>query len=83
MGFSKKELIGKGAHYFKDKKVKMMYATSDGNFFHESSKNYADAHAKSNKGMEVFEITAKDCGSKSSKSPDKDSEKDSGKGKTK
>ena len=36
-----------------------MYATTDGNFFHEENKQYADSHAKSNK-LEVVTITVDD-----------------------
>lgn len=54
--FTKAELIEKGRHYFEDKNIKVMLATTDGNFFYEASKNYADSHAKTKK-IEVVTIT--------------------------
>lgn len=54
--FTKAELIEKGRHYFEDKNISIMLATTDGNFFYEASKNYADSHAKTNK-IEVVTIT--------------------------
>jgi len=57
--FTKAQLIERGRHYFDSKDVNKMYATSDGNFFHESSKNYADSHAKGLK-TQVIEITRGD-----------------------
>lgn len=56
---TKTQLIEKAGHYFKDEKVKLMYATPDGNFFYENCKNYADSHAKTKK-IEVFVITRAD-----------------------
>ncbi len=57
--FNKAQLAERGRHYFDDPKISKMYATTDGNFFHESSKNYADSHAKSLK-TQVIEITRDD-----------------------
>lgn len=54
--YTKAELIEKGRHYFEDKNISIMLATTDGNFFYEASKNYADSHAKTNK-IEVVTIT--------------------------
>lgn len=56
---TKQELIKRGAHYFENKNVKVMYATEDGNFFHEDALNYADSHAKT-KNIERFKITRAD-----------------------
>lgn len=56
---TKQELIKRGAHYFDDKNVKVMYATEDGNFFHESALSYADSHAKT-KNIQRFKITRAD-----------------------
>ena len=56
---TKAQLIEKAEHYFKDEKVKLMYATSDGNFFYELGKNYADSHAKTKK-LELFTIIRAD-----------------------
>lgn len=56
---TKTQLIEKAEHYFKDEKVKLMYATPDGNFFYESGKNYAGSHAKTIKS-ELFTITRGD-----------------------
>lgn len=36
-----------------------MYATTDGNFFYESGKHFADSHAKTNK-LEIITITSED-----------------------
>ena len=57
--FNKTQLAERGRHYFDDSKVKKMYATTDGNFFYEDSKNYADSHAKSLK-TQVISITRSD-----------------------
>lgn len=65
--FTKAQLIERGSHYFDDPKISKMYATTDGNFFHESSKNYADSHAKGLK-TEVIEITRGDLKSKAAPS---------------
>lgn len=64
--FTKAQLIEKGRHYFDKKDVNKMYATPDGNFFYESSKTYADSHAKTVK-LEVIEITRTDLNVKSEK----------------
>ena len=61
--FTKAELIEKGKHYFDDKNVNVMFATSDGNFFYEASKTYADSHAKT-KNIELFEIKRADLKAK-------------------
>lgn len=57
--FTKAQLVERGRHYFEDSKVSKMYATTDGNFFHENAKNYADSHAKGLK-TELIEITRDD-----------------------
>lgn len=57
--FNKAQLIERGKGYFDNKDVKAMHATSDGQFFHETFKEDAEAHAHSTKG-EVFEITRDD-----------------------
>lgn len=57
--FNKTQLIERAKHYFDNKKVKVMYATPDGNFFHENAKSYADSHARSNE-LEVIAITRED-----------------------
>ena len=59
--FTKTQLIEKGKHYFDDKSVNVMFATSDGNFFYEASKSYGDSHAKT-KNIELFEIKRSDLG---------------------
>jgi len=64
--FNKTQLAERGKHYFNDSKVSKMYATTDGNFFHESSKNYADSHAKGLK-TQVIEITRGDLKEKPKK----------------
>lgn len=60
--YTKAQLIEKGRHYFDNKEVNKMFATPDGNFFYENSRNYADSHAKSKKDPEfqVIEITRMD-----------------------
>lgn len=60
---TKQELIKIGAHYFDKKDVKVMYATEDGNFFYEESKNFGDSHAKT-KNIELFIITRADLSKK-------------------
>ena len=45
---TRKELVELSKQYFKNPEVNVMYATRDGNFFHESHSNYASSHAKSN-----------------------------------
>ena len=62
--FSKAQLIEKGRHYFDDKSVNVMFATSDANFFYEASKSYADSHSKT-RNIELFEIKRVDLKSKS------------------
>ena len=57
--FTKTQLIEKGKHYFDDKSVNVMFATSDGNFFYENCKSYADSHSK-NRNIELFEIKRAD-----------------------
>ncbi|MGR3179404.1 MAG: hypothetical protein ACUZ8E_15255 [Candidatus Anammoxibacter sp.] len=59
--FTKTQLIEKGKHYFDEKSVNVMFATSDGNFFYEASKSYGDSHAKT-KNIELFEIKRSDLG---------------------
>ena len=61
--FTKTQLIEKGKHYFDDKSVNVMFATSDGNFFYEASKTYADSHSKT-RNIELFEIKRADLKSK-------------------
>lgn len=63
--FNKAQLAERGKHYFDDPKISRMYATTDGNFFYENDKNYADSHAKSLK-TQVIEITKSDLSSKKS-----------------
>ena len=57
--FNKAQLVERGRHYFNDPKISKMYATTDGNFFHDNAKNYADSHAKTLK-TPVEEITRGD-----------------------
>ena len=59
--FTKTQLIEKGKHYFDEKSVNVMFATSDGNFFYEASKSYGDSHAKT-RNIELFEIKRSDLG---------------------
>lgn len=54
--FTKDELIEKGTHYFEKNKITSMLATTDGNFFYESNRSFAESHAKTNK-IEVIVIT--------------------------
>ena len=61
--FTKTQLIEKGKHYFDDKSVNVMFATSDANFFYEASKTYADSHSKT-KNIELFEIKRADLKAK-------------------
>ena len=61
--FTKAQLIEKGKHYFDEKSVNVMFATSDGNFFYEASKTYADSHSKT-RNIELFEIKRADLKSK-------------------
>ena len=61
--FNKAQLAERGRHYFDDQKINKMYATTDGNFFYERDKSYADSHAKSLK-TPVIEITRGDLASK-------------------
>ena len=58
--YSKDQLIERGEHFFNDPNVEVMYATEDGQFFHENAKNYATGHAKSQK-CHCFKITRADC----------------------
>ena len=64
--FNKAQLVERGRHYFNDPKISKMYATSDGNFFYEQDKNYADSHAKSLK-TDLIEITRDDLKEESKK----------------
>lgn len=57
--FNKAQLAERGRHYFDDQKINKMYATTDGNFFYERDKSYADSHAKGLK-TSVIEITRGD-----------------------
>ena len=57
--FTKTELIEQGKHYFNDKSVNVMFATSDGNFFYEASKSYGYSHAKT-RSIQLFEIKRDD-----------------------
>lgn len=59
--FNKAQLVERGRHYFDDSKISKMYATTDGNFFYENDKNYADSHARGLK-TQVIEITKADLG---------------------
>ena len=61
--FNKAQLAERGRHYFDDQKINKMYATTDGNFFYERDKSYADSHAKGLK-TSVIEITRGDLASK-------------------
>ena len=61
--FTKTQLIEKGKHYFDDKSVNVMLATSDGNFFYENCKSYADSHSKT-RNIELFEIKRVDLKAK-------------------
>ena len=61
--FTKAQLIEKGRHYFDDKSVNVMFATSDANFFYEASKSYADSHSKT-RNIELFEIKRADLKAK-------------------
>ena len=71
--FTKAQLIEKGRHYFDDKSVNVMFATSDANFFYEASKTYADSHAKT-KNIELFEIKRADLKSKPVEKEENDDE---------
>ena len=62
---SKAELIKRCVHYFDNKNVKVMFATEDGNFFHESGQHFAQSHARSNNYSEVIRITRADLKEKS------------------
>ena len=64
--FNKAELAERGRHYFDDSKIKKMYATTDGNFFYEHDKSFADSQSKVLK-TSVIEITRGDLASKTSK----------------
>lgn len=64
--FTKAQLTEKGKHYFENKEIKVMYATSDGNFFYEHAKSFADSHSKTNK-IEVFTIAKEDLNEKKAK----------------
>ncbi len=68
--FNKAQLAERGKHYFDDPKVKKMYATTDGNFFYEDGKNFADSHAKGLK-TPVIEITRGDLKAKPATDPNK------------
>lgn len=68
--FNKTQLVERGRHYFDDSKISKMYATSDGNFFYEHDKNYADSHAKGLK-TSVIEITRGDLKEKPKAEPKK------------
>ena len=52
--FNKVQLTERGKHYFNNEDVKVMYATTDGNFFYE--RHYADSHAK---GLKTDVVTIK------------------------
>lgn len=69
--FNKAQLVERGRHYFDDSKISKMYATSDGNFFYEQDKNYADSHAKGLK-TSVVEITRGDLKEKPKSEPKPD-----------
>ena len=73
--FTKAQLIEKGKHYFDDKGVNVMFATSDGNFFYEASKSYGDSHAKT-RNIELFEIKRADLGKAKEKEQPKTEEVD-------
>ncbi len=73
--FSKVQLIEKGRHYFDDKSVNVMFATSDANFFYEASKSYADSHSKT-RNIELFEIKRADLKSKSVENEEPKTEND-------
>lgn len=64
--FNKAELAERGRHYFDDKKINKMYATTDGNFFYEHDKNFADSQSKVLK-TSVIEITRGDLTEKEEK----------------
>jgi hypothetical protein len=58
MTYTKKELLKNAAPYFAQG-AKVMYATSDGNFFYPSQKHYAVGHQSISK-TELFELTKED-----------------------
>lgn len=68
--FNKAQLAERGRHYFDDSKIRKMYATTDGNFFYEHDKSYADSQAKDLK-TQVIEITRGDLVEKKAK-PEED-----------
>lgn len=57
--FTKAQLVERGSHYFDDPKISKMYATTDGNFFYEQDKTFADSQSKVLK-TDVIEITRGD-----------------------
>lgn len=64
--FNKAELVERGRHYFDDPKINKMYATTDGNFFYEHDKTFADSQSKVLK-TSVIEITRGDLTEKEEK----------------
>lgn len=71
--FNKAQLAERGKHYFNDSKVSKMYATTDGNFFYEQDKNYADSHSKTLKTA-LIEITRADLVEKKEEKSKKEDE---------
>ena len=58
--YSRQELIIRAKPYFEGKnKVKVMFATEDGNFFYEAGEHFADSHSRDNK-LKKFRITEAD-----------------------
>lgn len=70
--FNKAQLAERGKHYFEDSKISKMYATTDGNFFYEQDKNFADSQAKVLK-TSVVEITRGDLKEEKKPKPPKPS----------
>lgn len=53
--FTKEELGKKAQTHFKVLKCSKMYATSDGNFFTEENKQFAEAHASNGHDLHLIE----------------------------
>lgn len=63
---TKEELVEKGAHYFDNKDVDLMYATTDGHWFHSHAKRAAMNHI-GGKDLDVIDITREDVTGKAPK----------------
>ncbi len=73
MKLTKEQLTEKGAYYFENKEVQVMFATPDGQFFHANARQYADGHAASI-NEEVITIERSDLKSKKTATADKKEE---------